>query len=230
MTSSPAGPREVPFGGQVRFSVQIPRQFPRCLSRCRRTPPCVSAGSRQLMIGPLASTAGRETATKRGRQVSLPLPRQDNGLYGPRRYRVNNDNHSVLWWMIWPRRDGNTRSSDAGSIRAASNTARAAVESGTRCGRRIFVRSIGTVHRASSTSISVHRAPRVSLERVAVRMTNRMARAAGVPSASRAARAAGDSWDGVEAKCRVGGFRLGRTPSDDFSPTPAASAAWPGLS
>ena len=71
MTSSPAGPREVPFGGQVRFSVQIPRQFPRCLSCCP-TPPCVSAGSRQLMIGPLASTAGRETATKRGRQVSTP--------------------------------------------------------------------------------------------------------------------------------------------------------------
>ena len=40
-------------------------------------------------------------------------------------------------------------------------------------------------------SISVHRAPRVSLERVAVRMANRMATAAGVSSASRAARVAG---------------------------------------
>ena len=72
----------------------------------------------------------------------------------------------VLWWMIRPRRDGNTRSSDAGSVRAASSTARAAVESGTRCGLRIF-RPLGLAPStvASSMSISVHRTPRVSLER-----------------------------------------------------------------
>ena len=79
---------------------------------------------------------------------------------------VRNASAIVLWWMIRPRRDGNTRLSDAGSVRASSSTARAAVESGTRCGRRIFVRSVGIAHSAASRSISDQRAPRVSLERV----------------------------------------------------------------
>ena len=48
VTSSPAGPREVPFGGQVRFSVQIPRRFPRCLS-------CVAA--RRLAFQPAAGSS-----------------------------------------------------------------------------------------------------------------------------------------------------------------------------
>ncbi len=157
------------------------------------------ASSLAAQSAPFSSAQERKVALNPCSVVSSPAVRNASAI--------------VLWWMIRPRRDGNTRSSDAGSVRASSSTARAAVESGTRCDLRIFVRSVGTVHSASSTSISDQRAPRVSLERVAVRMANRMARAAGVSRASRAARAAGASWGGVEAKCRTGGFRLGRTPS-----------------
>ena len=144
------------------------------------------ASSLAAQSSPLSSAHERKVALKPCRVVSSPAVRSASAI--------------VLWWMTWPWRDGNTRSSDTGSVRASSSTARAAVESGTRCGRRIFVRSVGTVHSAASRSISPHRAPRVSFERVAVRMANRMARAAGVSSDSRAARAPGASWGGVEAK------------------------------
>ena len=165
---------------------------------CVTDPPSLwpRASSLAAQSAPFSSAQERKVALKPCRVVFSPAVRNASAI--------------VLWWIIWPLRDGNTRSSDAGSVRASSSTARAAVESGTRCGRRIFVRSVGTVHSAASRSISVHRAPRVSFERVAVRMANRMARAAGA------------SWGGVAAKCRVGGFRLGRTPSR----TSPAGLAW----
>ena len=71
-----------------------------------------------------------------------------------------------------PRADGNTNSDRGACALAPARISRARPDSGTRCSRRLFIRSAGIVHTPSSKSNSFQRAPRTSPDRQAVSTRN----------------------------------------------------------
>ena len=68
------------------------------------------ASSLAAQSSPFSSAQERKVALNPCRVVSSPAVRNASAI--------------VLWWMIWPLRDGDTRSSDTGSVGASSSTAR----------------------------------------------------------------------------------------------------------
>ena len=105
-----------------------------------------------------------------------------------------------------------TRSSRA---RARSRTAIASADSGTRWGVPAFGRSPGMRHSRASVSISLHRAPRASLDRAAARIRNRRQSLAALVAfdPSTVSSAAVTSWYGSARKCALTAGMAGSAPS-----------------